>query len=98
MAGRWLFVAGRFASPISAANSWTLRVSTYRLKPPRRGSLKDFPADMIYMIGEQVRTCTAGHFDLWTVGTDGDVQGLWGLGGAIETGRASKPLSIICEI
>ena len=46
LAGRWLLVAGRFASPISVANSWTSRVSTYRLKPPRRGSLKDFPADM----------------------------------------------------
>ena len=46
LVGRWLLVAGRFASPISAANSWTSRVSTGRLKPPRSGSLKDFATDM----------------------------------------------------
>ena len=48
LAGRCLLVAGHFASPISAANSWTSRMSTYRLKLPRRGSLKDFAADMKY--------------------------------------------------
>ena len=46
-------------------------------------------------MGEQVRMYTAGHFDSWTARTDGDVQGPCGLGGVIETGRASKPLFII---
>ena len=97
LAGRWLLAAGRFASPISAANSWTSHVCTCRLKPPRRGCLKDFAADMTekYMMGGQVRMCVAGLFGSWMARTDGDVQGPWGPGGVTEIGRASKILSII---
>ena len=43
---RWLLVADRFASLILIANSWISRVPTYRLKPPRKGFLQDFAADM----------------------------------------------------